>query len=312
LIRRRQAFKHCVSLRKGFTLIELSVAITIVGVLIGLLLPAVQAARESARRIQCANNLKQIGLALQNHHRAHSSFPSGYTSGLDAAGNDIGPGWGWAAVSLPYLEQTPLWNSIDFRQSIESPVNVARNRSPSNLLCPSNELPKPTWPAEVRDLDGNPMSLICDVGFCAYVGMYGSTDTCPNGDGIFFRNSHTRIRDITDGASHTIAVGERAYRLGDATWVGAVTGAKIFPDSDDGEIAAPHLKPSLAMVLSHAGLGNGPNNPSSEIDQFYSLHGFGVNFVFADGHVVFLPGTIDYSVYRAMATRAGGEAASSF
>ena len=86
----------------------------------------------------------------------------------------------------------------------------------------------------------------------------------------------------------------------------------MFPESDDGEIAAPHLKPSLAMVLSHAGLGNGPNSPLSEIDQFYSLHGDGANFAFADGHVVFIPGSIDYKVYRAMATRAGGEADSSF
>jgi prepilin-type processing-associated H-X9-DG protein len=77
----------------------------------------------------------------------------------------------------------------------------------------------------------------------------------------------------------------------------------MFPDSDEGEMAVPHLKPSLAMVLSHVGLGNGPNSPLSEIDQFYSLHGDGVNFAFADGHVVFLPGSIDYNVYRAMATR---------
>jgi prepilin-type N-terminal cleavage/methylation domain-containing protein/prepilin-type processing-associated H-X9-DG protein len=307
-----RAFNDCLPRRRGFTLVELLVAITIVGLLISLLLPAVQAARESARRTQCANNLKQIGLALQNHHAAHGSLPSGYISGLDAAGNETGPGWGWAALSLPYLEQVPLWNSIDFRQPIESPVNAARTKSASGLLCPSNELPKPTWPAEARDADGNPTSLICDVGFCAYVGMYGSTDTCPKGDGVFFRNSHIRHRDITDGTSHTIAVGERAYRLGDATWVGAVTGAKMFPDSDDGEIAAPHLKPSLAMVLSHAGLGNGPNSPTSEIDQFYSLHGNGANFVFADGHVVFLPETIDYSVYRAMATRAGGEVISAY
>lgn len=307
-----QVFPRRLCRRRGFTLIELLVSITLVGVLIALLLPAVQAARESARRMHCANNLKQIGLALQNYHAARGSFPPGYLSGLDPAGNETGPGWGWAAMSLDFLEQAPLESSIDFRQPIESPVNAARTQSPVCLLCPSNELPKPTWPAEVRDASGNPMSLICDVGFCAYVGMVGSTDTSPAGDGLFFRNSHIRIRDITDGTAHTIAVGERAYRLGDATWVGAVTGAKMFPDEDEGEIAAPHLKPSLAMVLSHAGLGNTPNSPSSEIDQFYSLHGDGVNFVFADGHVAFLPGTIDYGVYRAMATRAGEEALSSF
>jgi prepilin-type processing-associated H-X9-DG protein len=213
---------------------------------------------------------------------------------------------------LTYLEQTPLSNSIDFRQPIESPANVARSQSPPNLLCPSNALTEPNWPAEVRDASGNPMSLICNVGFCAYVGMYGSTDACPNGDGVFFRNSHIRNHDITDGTSRTIAVGERAYRLGDATWVGAVTGAKMFPDADDGEVAAPHLKPSFAMVLSHAGLGNTPNSPTSEIDQFYSLHGDGVNFAFTDGHVVFIPGSIDYNVYLGLATRAGGEAVGSY
>src|SRR5262249_27279466 len=148
--------------------------------------------------------------------------------------------------------------------------------------------------------------------FCAYVGMYGSTDTCTNGDGLFFRNSHIRTKDITDGTSHTIAIGERAYHLGDATWVGAVTGAKMFPDADDGEIAVPHLKPSFAIVLSHAGLGNGPNSLTSEIDQFFSLHGEGANFVFADGHVVFILASIDYNVYVSLATRAGGETNTSF
>jgi len=308
----RRSFKHCLLIGRAFTLIELLVTIAIIGVLLGLLLPAVQAARESARRAQCTSNLKQLGLALQNYHASRRSFPSGYLSALDAAGNETGPGWGWAAVSLAYLEHAPLSSSIDFRQAIESPANSARTRSLPILLCPSNDLTAPTWPAEVRNADGDPMSLICDVGFCAYVGMYGSTDTCSKGDGMFFRNSRVRVQDITDGTSRTIAVGERAYRLGDATWVGAVTGAQMFPDSDDGEMAVPHLKPSLAMVLSHVGLGNGPNSPLSEIDQFYSLHGDGANFAFADGRVVFLPGSIDYNVYRAMATRAGGEADSSF
>lgn len=308
----RRSFRPCAHRERGFTLVELLVAITIVGVLVGLLLPAVQAARDSARRVQCANNLKQIGIALHSYHSAYRSFPPGYMSAVDSGGTEIGPGWGWAAILLPYLEHAPLEKSIDFRQPIESPVNTARQQTLPGLLCPSNELPEPTWPAEVRDAAGEPMSLICDVGFCAYVGMYGSTDTCVRGDGLFFRNSRIRVQDVVDGTSHTIAVGERAYRLGDATWVGAVTGAKMFPDDDEGEIAAPHLKPSLAMVLSHAGLGNGPNSPSSEIDQFYSLHGDGVNFAFADGHVVFLPASIDYSSYRAMATRAGEEPDSSY
>jgi prepilin-type N-terminal cleavage/methylation domain-containing protein/prepilin-type processing-associated H-X9-DG protein len=312
MIHRQHQFKDRLARRGGFTLLELLVAITVVGLLIALLLPAIQAARESARRTQCASNLKQLGLALMSYHAQRRSFPAGYTSGSSSTGVETGPGWGWAARSLPFLEQSTLWNSIDFRQPIESTVKTKRSELIPNLLCPANELTRPTWPAEMRDAAGNPMSLICSVAFCAYVGMYGSTDDPPLGDGIFFRNSHVRFQDITDGTSQTIAVGERAYLLGNATWVGAVTGASMFPDSYDHTIAVPHLKPSSAMVLSHAGLGNGPNSPTSELNQFYSLHGTGVNFVFADGHVVFLPETIDYLVYRAMSTRAGGEGVRSF
>jgi len=293
--------------RSAFTLVELLVSITIIGLLIAMLMPALQAARNSARRAHCANNLKNIGLALQNFHAAKGSFPSGYISGVDSSGNETGPGWGWLSQSLTYMDQSPLSSTIDFRQPIESLVNTARNQLISNLLCPANEISKPTWPAEVRDASGEPMSLICRVAFCAYVGMYGSTDTTPTGDGIFFRNSHIRVRDITDGTSRTIAADERAYVLGDGTWVGAVTGASMFPDDYAAKIAVEHLKPASAMVLGHTGLGNGPNNPKSEINQFYSLHGNGVNFVFADGHVAFLPDTIDYSLYQAMSTRAGTE-----
>ena len=305
-------FQDRLTQRSAFTIVELLVVITVVGVLVALLLPAVQAARDSARRAQCASNLKQVGLALMHHHAQRRALPSGYVSGISNSGVDIGPGWGWLASSLPFLEQMSLWSSIDFRQPIESPANAACKELISTLLCPANELRRPTWRAEVRDPAGNPMSQICRVAFCAYVGMYGSTDASSTGDGLFFRNSRVRFRDIVDGTSQTIAAGERAYRLGDATWVGAVTNASMFPDPYAAQIAVPHLKPSSAMVLSHVGLGNGPNSPSSEINQFYSLHGDGVNFVFADGHVVFLDGMIDYRVYQAMATRAGGEMAISY
>ena len=304
--------EHRPSRRGAFTLIELLLVITIVGILTGLLLPAVQAARESARRMHCTSNLKQLGLALMSYHDAHGTLPSGYVSNVSSAGVETGPGWGWIAMSLPHLEETPLAATLDFRQPIESPSNINRTQLIQNLLCPSNALTELTWPAEARDVDGNPTSLICEVGFCAYVGMVGSSDASPNGDGLFFRNSRVHLREIADGTSQTIAAGERAYRLGEATWLGAVTGAAMFPDDDEGEIAVPHLKPSSAMVLSHAGLGNTPNSATSEINQFYSLHGDGANFVFADGHVVFLTETIDYSIYRAMATRAGGDVVSPF
>jgi prepilin-type processing-associated H-X9-DG protein len=288
-------------------LLELLVAITIIGVLISLLLPAIQAARTSARRMHCANNLKQLGIALNNYHAQRGCLPSGYLSTVNSAGVETGPGWGWIAQTLPYMEQTPLWRSVDFKQPIEDPSNTASQQLIQSLLCPSNVISRPTWPAEVRDNSGSPMSQICRISFCAYVGMYGSTDLKPVGDGLFFRNSRIQYRQITDGMSKTIAAGERAYKLGNATWVGAVTGASMYPDGYDGQFAAKVLKPSSAMVLGHTGSGNGPNNMNSEINQFFSLHGSGVNFVFADGHVVFLASSVDYPLYQSMSTRAGGE-----
>src|SRR5438309_4389032 len=105
---------------RGFTLIELLVVIAIIAVLIALLLPAVQQAREAARRSQCKNSLKQIGLALENYHGVFNKFAPGYISTFDASGNDLGPGWGWGAMVLPQLEQTSLQGTINFSQPIES------------------------------------------------------------------------------------------------------------------------------------------------------------------------------------------------
>jgi prepilin-type N-terminal cleavage/methylation domain-containing protein/prepilin-type processing-associated H-X9-DG protein len=294
----------------GFTIVELLVVITIVGILVSLLLPAVQAARTAARRTQCTNNLKQIGLALTNYHDSFGTFPSGYLTGVGPSGADTGPGWGWCSLVLPYMEQGAVWNAIDFSVPIERAPSVVTQTIPT-LLCPANELLWQWWPAEVLDTNGNPTRLICKVGFAPYVGVMGSNDLTPVGDGLFFRNSSIRLQDIVDGTSQTIAVGERAYVLGEATWVGAVTGASLFPDPDEGEIAVQTLKPSSGMVLGHVGNNNGPNSPTSEINQFYSLHGPGVNFLFADGHVAFLPASIDYSTYQALSTRNGGEAISS-
>jgi prepilin-type processing-associated H-X9-DG protein len=208
------------------------------------------------------------------------------------------------------MEQGAVWNAIDFSVPIERAPSVVTQTIPT-LLCPANELLWQWWPAEVLDTNGNPTRLICKVGFAPYVGVMGSNDLTPVGDGLFFRNSSIRLQDIVDGTSQTIAVGERAYVLGEATWVGAVTGASLFPDPDEGEIAVQTLKPSSGMVLGHVGNNNGPNSPTSEINQFYSLHGPGVNFLFADGHVAFLPASIDYSTYQALSTRNGGEAISS-
>jgi prepilin-type N-terminal cleavage/methylation domain-containing protein/prepilin-type processing-associated H-X9-DG protein len=293
---------------RAFTLIELLVVIAIVGVLVALLLPAVQAAREAARRVQCVNNLKQIGIAFHNYEGTHQSLPPGYVSNFDATGTDLGPGWGWAAMMLPQMEQTTTYSAINFSLNVEVPANLtARLINVSNFLCPSDRV-QSSWPAVNRDvLTGAPTQVICWVGPSNYVGMNGTSEPGPEGEGVLFRNSQIAFRDITDGLSQTIAVGERSHLLGVATWSGAVTGALLYDDDGD-NIGAADLETGPGMVLGHSGEGIGPGSNRSEPNQFYSMHaGRGVNFLFADGHVEFLKSTMNYTSYLALSTRSGGE-----
>lgn len=298
--------------RRAFTLIELLVVISIIGLLIALLLPAVQAAREAARRAQCVNNLKQLGLALHNYEGTHLSLPPGYISSFDAQGNDTGPGWGWAGMLLPQFEQTPLFNSINFNLAIELPANLtSRLPSVGVFACPSDPHP-PTYWAVNRDIaTGAPRHDICQVASSNYVAMYGIGEPGPDGNGLFFRNGRVGLRDITDGTAQTIALGERSHRLGEATWVGSVTNAIMFPTDND-DVGRYRTETSSGMVLGHVGEGRGPGDPRADVNTFYSLHsGGGVNFLFADGHVTFLKATMDYRTYKALATRAGDEVVSS-
>jgi prepilin-type N-terminal cleavage/methylation domain-containing protein/prepilin-type processing-associated H-X9-DG protein len=292
---------------RAFTLIELLVVIAIIGLLIGLLLPAVQAAREAGRRAQCVNNLKQIGLALASYEQSQKTLPPGYVSNFDNNGNDTGPGWGWAAMILPQMEQTAAFNAVNFSLPIEQPAHItSRLATVGVYLCPSDTVKSP-WGAYTRDASGNPLTLICQLAPANYVGVYGTSDPGIDGDGVFFRDSMVALRDITDGTSQTFDVGERSFSLGEATWVGSVTGAVLFPDNNDG-IGYPRAESSPGMTLGHAGGRKGPGDPTSEVNQFFSRHaGRGVHFLFADGHVSLLKPTINYNTYRALATRAGGE-----
>ena len=292
-----------------FTLIELLVVISIIGVLIALLLPAVQAAREAARRARCISNLKQIGIALYNYESTHRVFPPGYISNFTPDGADVGPGWGWAAMLLPPMEQTPLFNAINFSLPIEASAHrTARTPLINAYLCPSDTV-KPSWTAFVRTDSGIPTQPICEVAPANYVGVYGTSDPGIDGDGIFFRNGKIGIRDITDGTSQTIAVGERSHSLGEATWTGSVTGAVLFPSDNDG-VGYPRAEAGPGMILGHAGGRYGPGDPKGEVNQFYSRHPGGVHFLFADGHISFLKTGLNYRTFRALATRSGGEAVS--
>ncbi len=293
---------------RGFTLIELLVVISIIGVLVALLLPAVQSARESARRAQCVNNLKQIGLALHIYEGAQRVLPPGYISTFDATGTDLGPGWGWASMILPQFEQAALYSAVNFSSGVEAPGNsTARLVNVGGFLCPSDRV-EPSWPAVDRDLlSGAPLRVICQIAPSNYVGMNGISEPGPDGEGLFFRNSSVAFVDITDGLAETLGVGERSHFLGPATWTGSVTGALLYDDDGD-SVGAAVIESGPGMVLGHSGEGAGPGANRSEPNQFYSLHaGRGVDFLFADGHVAFLKSTMNYKIYLALSTRAGGE-----
>ncbi len=297
--------------RRAFTLIELLVVIAIIGVLVALLLPAVQAAREAARRAQCVNNLKQIGLAFHNYEGTFQTLPSGYVSTFDASGTDLGPGWGWAAMVLPNVEQSSLFASVNFSMGVEVPANLTvRLVIINSFLCPSDRV-QPSWEAVSRDpATGVAYQVICKVAPSNYVGMSGVSEPGPDGEGLFYRNSSIAFRDITDGLSQTIAGGERSHLLGVATWAGSVTGAYLYDDDGD-LIGSADVETGPGMILGHSGEGIGPGSNKSEPNQFYSLHsGRGANFLFADGHVQYLKSTINYKTYVALSTRNGNESIS--
>jgi prepilin-type N-terminal cleavage/methylation domain-containing protein/prepilin-type processing-associated H-X9-DG protein len=321
--------------RTAFTLVELLVVVAIIGILIGLLLPAVQAARESARRLQCNNNLKQIGLALHAYHNSYGQFPSGYRSrvGSNGPADDKGPGWAWGAYILPFMEEGPLFAQIHFDKGIGDNANaLARVTSVRTYLCAS-DIAKPTFAVDslgdsdpnygepVVDASGNPLQ----VAHGNYIGIFGSPEISPDPGillpdpdrgpthrGMFWRNSTTQVRDVTDGTSHTLFVGERCSTLAYVTWTGAVTGGQVPPKSPDPYNYGPEGAPVL--VLGHTGDASDvpphtPNSSVNHVDDFWSQHPQGANFLFVDGSVHIIADTIDPAVWWALGTRAGGETA---
>jgi prepilin-type N-terminal cleavage/methylation domain-containing protein/prepilin-type processing-associated H-X9-DG protein len=305
---RRQDAAHDQETRRraAFTLIELLVVIAIIGVLIALLVPAVQQVRAAAARTQCQNNLKQVGLALQSYHDLTKSFPPGYNSGYDSQGNDTGPGWGWAAYILPQLEQQALYSSINLAQPIEAAVNAPARVTPVvGYLCPV-DVATPTWTVSQHDLAGNPTATICTVASASYIGVFGVSEPGVDGEGIFFRDSKISMKDVTDGTSTTVMVGERYQLWCEATWVGAVTGATQVPPPQSP--AGFEVGNSAGMILGHTFEGTGgPGSPGTEINGFASQHNQGAHFLFVDGHVQFLETSMDHNLYKALSTRAGGE-----
>ncbi len=305
--------------RPAFTLIELLVVVAIIGVLIGLLLPAVQKVRETASRMSCQNNLKQIGLALHNYHDANKAFPPGYRASMpysDGA-TDTAPGWGWGAFILPSIEQDNLYRQLNFNQPVQK--SPAIQTMVKAYLCPSDLTPQSAFP--VPDGFGNTVCLAAPTSYAACVGGDETGTTDPTGMGVFFRNSRTRMTDITDGTSNTILIGERAWSNANGVWAGAVLGGHIKRgQSNPCQPVVPGASyPAATLVQAHSHLNNALLDPdgSAGMDDFGGRHPGGSNFLFADGSVHFLRSvssdnpdgsyTPDGLIFQALGTRANGE-----
>jgi prepilin-type N-terminal cleavage/methylation domain-containing protein/prepilin-type processing-associated H-X9-DG protein len=293
--------------RRAFTLIELLVVIAIIAILIALLVPAVQKVRESAARLQCKNNLKQIGLALHNYHDRMKGFPPGYQTNVASDNSDLGPGWGWAAFLLNDVDQTSLKNQIRFDLQISDPLNAqVRVAAVPVYVCPSENL---TAPFAVVDANGNPICTVARGSYVAMNGILGVSSDAFDNNGAFLRNRSMRVADISDGLSNTLFVGERCTNMSSTTWTGAVTNgvvpAQRYPNLAD-QLANAEL--ASALVLAHGSQFHLPNNPLVfDADATSSYHTGGVNFLFGDGTVRPINNSIDGRVYEALLTRAGNE-----
>ncbi|SFI40783.1 DUF1559 family PulG-like putative transporter [Planctomicrobium piriforme] len=302
-------------LQKGFTLIELLVVIAIIAILIALLLPAVQQAREAARRSQCKNNLKQIGLAMHNYLDVNNTFPPGHIYDVVYGNGNATtrPYLGWAVYLLPYIDQAGLYGQIDTNSqgfakdwNTDNAALFTLSRTPiSAYICPSD----PMGPLNLDwGVAGAPSSPTTP-GKSNYVANYSNNS-------VFGQNTILRIADILDGTSNTFLVGEKTSKLNyyAGVWMGPHrwgTGVGQYTSESIYGYANGTPQPGVPWRINGDGTG-GTNTSQYFKGNFSSSHTGGAHFVYGDGKVVFLSENIDLTQFNAMATKAGGEIVGEF
>jgi prepilin-type N-terminal cleavage/methylation domain-containing protein len=272
---------------RAFTLIELLVVIAIIAVLVALLLPAVQQAREAARRSQCRNSLKQYGLALHNYYDAHQIFPIGNV------GNRF---WTFQSMILPFLDQVALFERCNFNYPgtcFNSNVAAGPAKTAAGISLPIYGCPSDPNSGKVYT---DPFTGMIASG--NYQGVMGTSST--NGTGVLFSNSHTRFQDVIDGASNTLAMGERGIP-NDLYWGFFLCGYGNVNGVGDGD------------NLQTTKFGFGPGLPDGNHNlHFWSYHAGGGHFQMVDGSVRFVSYSIDFATFQHLSTKSGREVIGEF
>ena len=267
--------------RRAFTLVELLVVIAIIGIFVGLLLPAVQAAREAARRCQCSNNVGQLILAVHNHEFSFERFPPGTINATGPIRSEpIGQHISWIVQILPFLEQRATFRGIDQSLGAYAAENVrARSQVVQTLYCPSQN---------VRSVD--------DVAQTTYAGCHHDVEAPIDVDnnGVFFLNSRVRFDDIDDGSSNTIFIGEVA----DADALGWMSGTRATL-RNTGSIAGKTTRNGAIPIT--------PNSSLLQVGGFGSFHTGGANFAFGDGSIRFLSQSISPALFQKFGNRHDGQ-----